>query len=210
MTRHRNTYFSAGEYCATAHQIRRVTGMAEAYFFDWLITRDDDFRFLVAPDDELLKDDGWDIVERSIRLRDRGTGLLFQHEFERDAQGAIDPARVPQHLPLARQKFIYLKHKLVDALKSCDNPVLVRAENGLTDQASVLNRLAQLRATFDEVRPDAKIVLASTQLRQEEVSNDHLALRLDNPVPAAGPDAWKGDDASWSRLFELAEQHLHR
>ncbi len=78
----KNRYFSVGEYCATAHQIRRVCGSTEAYFFDWLVTRDDSFKVVAhgqapAMDVPLLAGD-WSVVDRGLRLLDKGSGLLFR------------------------------------------------------------------------------------------------------------------------------------
>ncbi len=114
-----------------------------------------------------------------------------------------------EHLPAAQQKFSYLRDKLRSALAHCERGVLIRAENSLTDAASAHARLEQLRAVFLPLQPRLKFVLASTQLRQEHLDSEHLFLRLSTPAPANGPDAWKGNDASWNRLFELAEARLH-
>jgi hypothetical protein len=208
----RNRYFSVGEYCATAHQIRRVCGADEAYFFDWLVTRGDSFKVVRQPEEQgedapMLSGD-WSVEDRGLRLLDGDSGLLFQHEFEVDANKAIDAVRVPAHLPVARQKFEYLRAKLRSALAECDRGVLVRAENGLTDLSSAQMRLEQLRGVFSVLQPGLKYVLASTQLRQEHTGEDHLFVRLSNPNPPTGADAWKGDNASWDRLFQLAEAHL--
>ena len=82
-----NYYFSLGEYCATAHQIRRCTNNNEAFFFDWLVTRGNSFDFMGRSNDAFLQSMGWELVDGGIRLLDRYSGLLFQHEFKTTAGG---------------------------------------------------------------------------------------------------------------------------
>jgi len=116
---------------------------------------------------------------------------------------------VEGHLTAAREKFLYLKQKLVGALKESRRGVVIRAENGVTSAEQARQRLQELRATFLPINADLKFVIASTQLYQgEEFSPDHLFIRLDNPVQPNGQDAWKGNDQSWDRLFKLAEEKL--
>ncbi|MEO5669710.1 MAG: hypothetical protein ABIR26_03365 [Ramlibacter sp.] len=201
----RHTYFSVGERCATAHQIRRVTRVEDAFLFDWLITRDDSFRQLASPDENLLVSGNWTVVDEGLRLLDHGTRWLFQHEFETDSFGKVDPSRVEAHLPVARQKFLHLKHKTLSALRECRSGVVIREEKNLAAEEAP-SRLDQLREVFSAINPGLKLVIASPHIRQEVFGADHLMLHLDMPPP--GPNFWMGDDASFSRLFEISESQL--
>jgi hypothetical protein len=205
---YKNSYFSVGEYCATAHQIRRCTRNSEAYFFDWLVTRDNSFDFLCRSNGAFLQSMGWELVDGGIRLLDRYSGLVFQHEFKTSG-GEVDANLVEGHLNAAREKFLYLKDKFFVALKASHRGVIIRAENGIKSTEQAKKRLNELRETFRPINASLKFVIASTQLYQgEEFSSDHLFIRLDNPIPPNGQDAWKGNDQSWNRLFELAESKL--
>ena len=203
----KHAYFSVGEFCATAHQIRRVTGVEDAFLFDWLITHGNNVRFLTEPDDGLLVSGQWTIVDDGLRVMDLGTGWLYQHEFETDDAHRVDPARVEAHLPVAREKFSYLKRKLLGALRACESGVLIRGEMGLA-AADVPARLSDLRTIFAPINPALKYIIASPNIQQEVYGQDHLLLHLDLPDPSLGAHRWMGDNASWSRLFELAEAHL--
>jgi hypothetical protein len=206
-----NTYFSSGEFCATAHQIRRHTKNQDAYFFDWLVTPSHSFDFMSRSNDGFLQPMGWDIVDRGIRLLDSYSGLLFQHEFECFGGGGIDTNLVDGHLESARGKFLYLKEKLINALKNTARGVIVRAENGIKSFDLANERLQQLQETFLPINAGLKFVIASTQLYcGEEFGSDHLFIHLDGPVPPNGVEAWKGNNQSWDRLFALAEEKLFR
>lgn len=153
---------------------------------------------------------GWELVDGGIRLLDRYSGLLFQHEFKTTAGGGgVDVTLVEGHLTAAREKFLYLKEKLIGALKESRRGVVIRAENGIASTDQARQRLQELRETFLPINADLKFVIASTQLYQgEEFSPDYCFICLDNPVPPNGQDAWKGNDQSWDRLFKLAEERL--
>lgn len=99
----------------------------------------------------------------------------------------------------ARTKFLYLKDKLLIALKTSHRGVIIRAENGITSADQAKERLQKLRKTFLPINANLKFVIASTQLYQgEEFLPDYLFVRLDHPIPPSGPDAWKGNDQSWN------------
>lgn len=207
----RNIYFSAGEFCSTAHQIRRYTQNHEAYFFDWLITQDTSFDFLGRPNDEFLRPMNWEIIDNGIRLLDRYSGLAFQHEFKTIAgqPGVIDTNLIEEHLATAHQKFSHLKEKLITALKNTQRGVIIRADDKIECLDQAKTRLEQLKATFLPINPYLRFVVASTRLYYgEEFSPNYLLGRLNNPTPSNSHDAWKGDDQSWNRLFELAEKIL--
>lgn len=198
-------YFSIGEYCATAAQIRRVSGRQSAYFFDWLVTPGASFDFFAKPMQGFLRSGNWDIVgepgNEGIRVRDLDSQLLFQHEFP-TLDGKIDRDRVEAHLDTAREKFSYLRRKTEDALRSTRCGVLIRAENGLKTADDALARMAQIRSTFMPINPGLKVVIASTGFSQEFEHPDCLLLKL---KPSA---EWFGDFPSWDRLFQIAESKI--
>lgn len=199
-------YIGIGEICGTAFQIRRYTSNEEAYLFDWLVTPNDSFDFIAKPNDDFLVSGNWDIVGLSdnpnIRVRDHFSGLLFQHEFARDAANRIDAARVEEHLPTAREKFVYLKNKTIEAIRNSPDCVLVRAENSLVTLDDAVARLNQIRAAFKPINPNVKIVLASSNFESEHQHPEFITIKL------AHCDEWVGDPQSWQRLFLIADQLL--
>ncbi|MEJ6004410.1 hypothetical protein WG899_02545 [Paucibacter sp. AS339] len=199
----KNDYFSVGEFCATAFQIRRCTGVADAFFFDWLISPGTSFDVVNKLCDAMFQSGNWDVVgepgNEGIRVREQFSGLLFQHEFATNATGQIDTAKVEDHLVVAKQKFSYLKDKTVAAIKRSQRCVLVRAENDLVTLNDALARANQMRACFMPINSGAKIVLASKNFENEYQHPDFLMVKL------RACDAWVGDLPSWDRLFSMAE-----
>ncbi len=201
----KNSYFSIGEYCASAFQLRRWSGRNDAFFFDWLVTPGSAFDFIRQSSDQFLMPGNWDIVgepgNEGIRVRDKFSGLLFQHEFP-TIDGKIDAARVEEHLATAREKFTYLKNKTIAAIAGSPNCVLVRAENALVTLDDALERANQIRQAFMPINPNIKTVLASTNFEGEFRHPEFIMIKLQ---PHAG---WEGDNASWDRLLTAAEQLL--
>ncbi len=207
----RNAYFSAGEACATAFQIRRCTNNEAAYFFDWLITPGESYGFIAKSNDGFLDPGNWEIVDDGLRLLDKYSGLKFQHEFKNvdDKPGNIDPNQVERHLPTARSKFLYLKNKLIIALKTQPRSVVIRAERGITSPEAAMERLVRLKRVFLPINPDLKFIIASAELSGGEVITPNaMFLRMLPPPSHSGADAWKGNFDSWDRLFHLAETRL--
>jgi hypothetical protein len=190
----------------TAHQIRRLTGQNESYLFDWICTAGQSFSFLLIDDQPFLAQGNWEIVDEGLRLRDKYSGLAFQHEFG-VVDGKIDAAKVDEQLDEVRNKFLHLKAKFLGALKSAQRPVVVRAESSIVslDQAAVA--LDDMRNVFSKINACTRFVVASSNLSDERVTDQYLFVRVKESA-VAGVDAWKGDDESWRRLVALAEGAL--
>ncbi len=143
-----------------------------------------------------------EVGNEGIRVRDKFSGLLFQHEFPTTEAGKVDIVKVEAHLAVAKAKFLYLKQKLINAIKDSANCVLVRAENGLTTLDAGIEKINQMRNAFIPINPDIKIVLASQRFEHEYQHPEFLLVRLQ---PCAD---WAGDFPSWDRLFTLSENLL--
>lgn len=203
----KNSYFSCGTWCATAHQIRRVTGNHEAYFFDWLVTRGHSYNFLLKDDKHFLKQDNWEIVDDGIRLLDKYSGLAFQHEFKCDGN-KVSEKLVAEHLPKAHDKFTYLKRKLITDLQAAARPVVIRADSNIITKNQAENELQSLRTVFSKINRKIAFVLVSSNLQDELATSEYLFTKVSN-APVGNSDAWKGDDSSWERVFQLAEGNLN-
>lgn len=203
----KNSYFSCGAWCGTAHQIRRVTGNCDAYFFDWLVTLGHSYNFLLMDDQHFLQQGGWEIIADGIRLLDKYSGLSFQHEFKCD-DFKINERLVEEHLPKAHDKFTYLKRKLIKDLKAAARPVVIRADSNITTRNQAEDELQSLKAVFSEINKQTAFVLVSANLQDELLTSGHLFIKVEN-VPVSNSDAWKGDNLSWDRVFLLAEEHLN-
>lgn len=201
-----NQYFSCGAWCATAHQIRRVTANEEAYFFDWLITKGQAYDFLLKDNAEFLKHSGWQLIDDDLRLLDTYSGLAFQHEFK-TINGRILTEQVPQQLKKASEKFIYMKEKLIYALKSSVRPVVVRANPDIVTLDDARLECESLKQVFWQLNERINFLVLSTQLVQEFINERYAFLSLAE-LRVRDRDSWKGDNVSWDRAFAIAEQHF--
>lgn len=201
-------YISAGEYCATSWQIRRHTQSNESYLFDWLVTTDANFNFLVKDDLNFLKPCGVRLVDGGISLLCDASGLLFQHDFATlpDNSALIDPDKVLNQLEAVRSKFLYLKRKTHDFISGNDL-VVVRAENSICDINSARDRIRQLKQVFSALNTRTRFIFASTEIACEEVASDYMIIQLNAASSNMGDIAWRGDNHSWDRLFNLAEKN---
>lgn len=191
-------YISLGAYCKTAFQIRRFTGNDEAYFFDWLITINNHFNSLFINDDVFFMDDNWEIIpDAPFRLRDKGTGLIFQHEFnilDGDSK-FIDPAKVKSHLSIAKNKFLHLKKKTIEKISSSSNVYLIRHEN-FSDLNAALSRLIEIEKLFLPINENIKLVLVSERINSDYGDGKFFVFK------ETLTDKWSGDNASWDHIFQ--------
>lgn len=201
-----NQYFSCGVWCATAYQIRRVTANEEAYFFDWLITKGQAYDFLLKDNAEFLKHNGLQLIDDDLRLLDTYSGLAFQHEFK-TIDGRILTEQVPQQLKKASEKFIYMKEKLIYALKSSVRPVVVRANPDIVTFNDACLEYEYLKQVFWQINERINFLVLSTQLVQEFINERYAFLSLAE-LRVRDRDSWKGDNVSWDRAFAIAEQHF--
>jgi hypothetical protein len=201
----KNRYVSIGYDCETKFQIDRCTGDEDHHLFDWIVTPENSFDFIGKDNDDFLSPGNWDIVgvpgNEGIRVRDKYSGLLFQHEFDL-IDGRIDPDRVEGHLATAKEKFIYLKSKTIRVIKEQEKCVLIRAGDRIVTLDEAIDKINQIRQVFKPINPNIKVVIASSSLEAEFHHPEFLILKF---LPCS---EWRGDFASWDRLFMAAEKLL--
>ena len=204
---------SLGYDCKVAYQLRRRialhAGVAEPFFFDWLMTPVAALPVLLGRDADLLRSGRWELINADSSLRDLDSGLMFMHEFPSapvvggEFAHRILAEQVEHHLPTARAKFAYLRRKTLNFIRTTPNLVLLRTDDGLARAAEALQQANFLRSLLLPLNPSLKFVLASTRLdASATVGGDTLLFKT-----AAGAD-WRGDDESWDALFSCAEQRL--
>ncbi len=190
---------SIGCDCQPAHHIRRRTGDDSAYMFDFLVTPITSFEVLWSDDADWFRSGNWEIAANGLRVRDKATGLEFQHEFEVvDAQShRVDVTKVEDHLASARDKFRHLRDKTLARLAAAPDLCLIRKE-WWADAAHAEAQAATILDTFSRLNPAARVVITADEADAEQVCERHMFLKT-----IAGPE-WSGDDGSWDRVFDLA------
>jgi len=193
-------FFSIGFSCTAAHQIRRYTSLDSSYFFDWILTPAKALDFFSQPDDNFLCSGNWEIVGE-IRLLDKGSGLMFMHDFAKiGSTEAIDPERVESHLETVKSKYVYLKQKTTDAINRAERCVLIRYENEIHSMEEAGARASQIRKIVGRLNSNVKIVIASINAEREESTSEFIFVKMRKGAN------WTGYDASWNRLFAEAEK----
>ena len=205
-------YFSIGEYCTTAFQIRRYHEIEDAFLYDWLVTHEDAIGSILCPDDEFLVEGFTAIVDSppvgsegslgGIRLLDLKTRLKYQHEFPQNMNEVgiwghpIDADKVSSHLPVAREKFVYLKNKTLANIRSSDSPVLVRCEHGLADFESAKIRSEQISSIFIGLNSNIQIAIVSQNFK------DIMHYQNSIMYPVNVGEDWMGEGSSWDGFFQ--------
>jgi len=83
---------SAGDWCAPAHNIRRVFGRERAYPFDWWVSPYKSFIKLLDENFvNLLISDNLVLTEGNASVRCNYYGILHHHDFTRDREDKILP-----------------------------------------------------------------------------------------------------------------------
>ena len=216
----KNRYFSVGEYCGPAEQIKRITGDQEHFFFDSLVTPLEALHFMNQANDDFLAEDNWQIVDwpsdgavainAGIRVRDSYSKLLFQHEFKTTSEltsswgNSIDATLVNAHLSIAKSKFIYLKNKFITQITMEKSRVVVlRCDNLIENLDQANATLGVLKEVFWKINPSIKFVIASEALTIEQFHQDHFIFKLQKSRD------WMGNTGSYRSLIHKAEDHFN-
>jgi hypothetical protein len=196
---HSPVFISLGEWCETAYQINRYMKTSEAYFFNWLITHNDTYKSIFLDDAEFFKPKNWEISEDLIRVKDKATGILFQHEFNviDTINNFIDESKVDAHLPTALSKFKFLKNKTLSTIAKSKNIFLVRQED-FHSAEDASKRIDHIKELFLPLNKNINIILTSRRINKEITTGKYLILR--NQFGSS----WEGCDESWDRVFDLA------
>lgn len=212
--------FSIGESCQVAHQIRRYFKKNTAHFFDWTSTRGTSYKALFLDDALFFQMNNCKVVEKNeysiihnkkinfgkVWVVDNYSGLHFQHEFEHlSNSNLIDESKIESHLPIAKNKFSYLKDKTINAIISSKLPILVRLENVKSIEDAI--SLGQdIYDNYKHLNSDLKVVVTSYFLDNDyEIDNKIYIFKID---PS---QEWSGDDESWNRVFStIIKKHPQR
>jgi hypothetical protein len=114
---------------------------------------------------------------------------------------------VSQQLKTTSKKFIYLKEKLIYALKNSVRPVVVRANPDIVTLDDARLEYESLKQVFWQINERINFLVLSTQLEQEFINERYAFLSLAE-VRVRDRDSWKGDNVSWEIAFAIAEQHF--
>jgi hypothetical protein len=199
-----------GAACQVAEQCRRQLGFTPGVPFDWMITP-------FAAIEAILADMGAGLGKRFVSVRG-GTstqcanyGLLYEHEFERDAEGRVifDADAIAN----CRSRMVHKMQKLADILGSRKRVLFIRAysSTGLAgdrfnDATFTVEALNQLVDLIQHRAPDLAfdlLFIHSPDRATEKVDlSGRLSPRVIVRAMAHPPDMeWYGIDADWVALF---------
>ncbi len=196
-------YLSLGNLCEVAYQIDRFTKQEGHYFFDSLIVEDDSYKSILDDASNFFLPENW-VLSNSATLLDKESSLKFMHEFEllpgaKDPEGrnVINAELIEAYLPIARQKFTYLKEKTLNIISDLSNEVFLIRREDIYNVTDALSRLNDIKSTFGHLNPRMKFVLLSNYCDEEVIEGDSFFLNISRA------NIWSEDNDSWDRIFEI-------
>ncbi len=185
-----------GYHCESTYQIRRVTGVTRAHFFDWL---DLDFESVVEAVAEdfrhVLRPGLVEPFDEGRCALDRGSDIRFYHEFH-PAAGAGTPltqADIDAQLPRVRAKFAALAGRWRALAGSAARVLYVHHD--AWDELTAAD-LRRLRAVIAAQHPGHRFDLHWLR-RTPPPDADATGPGISWGTVAAAPGRWEGDDAAW-------------
>jgi hypothetical protein len=182
---------SLGTNCQVAHQIRRITGQREAFFFDWIVTEHDallrsaalQFQALLAPKNLQLATNGKSVLDAATGLR------FYLHDFP-STNGMIDPDRLEENASVVREKYLRRAGR-TRSLLACGEPVLlVRYLVGQPADVCAQQRDDITRA-FRHHYPEVNVRFLWV------TDSPDVAAALGIHCAPPSPLGWTGDDVAW-------------
>ena len=197
---------SLGSACQATVQLRANFPTLKAGPFDWWVTPFERMvAFLDATDWSLFEAGDLEPVQNRVSIASRRHGFIFQHDFQRDAEGLVDMGRVEQQLPALREKYAARLERMDRQVRSGEPVLFLRwrrdhfmdwtrppddapSTAGLDDLCQMVRRRwPQSDATFLFVNYDRRCDDPSAMFGHADSSQ------------AAD---WTGDAEAWRALFE--------
>ncbi|MEV6284044.1 hypothetical protein [Kribbella sp. NPDC051770] len=168
-------YVGLGRHCESTYQLRRITGVEQANYFDWLdldhralvglLARDFDGVLLdVVPDDE------------GQCALDRDTGVRYYHDFS-------SADAIAAELPAVREKYAFLAERWRAMVASGEQVVYV------------------LQDALDEISVDDLQAVRAVLPSRAEVLWIRRTPLPGAVVITTQPGRWEGDDRQWDQLL---------
>lgn len=117
-----------GGNCEVAQHIRRHFETDHAHIFDWWITPFQGAVTLLASDFKgLFGSEDMTVVGDRLAVKCRRTGVIFHHDFPRDAQELVIREEIEPRLPELRAKYDALRRRLDAACEGDATVLFVRS-----------------------------------------------------------------------------------
>ncbi len=185
-----------GYHCESTYQIRRITGVTRAHFFDWL---DLDFESVVEAVADgfrhVLRPGLVEPFDEGRCALDRGSDIRFYHEFH-PAAGAGTPVTqrdIDEQLPRVQAKFAALAGRWRELAGSGARVLYVHHD--AWDELTAAD-LRRLRAVIAAEHPGHRFALHWLR-RTAPPDADRLGPGITWGTVAAAPGRWQGDDDAW-------------
>ncbi|GEA11118.1 hypothetical protein [Alteromonas sp. KUL49] len=121
-------FYSIGCSCLPKFGIR-TSGDTGTNFFDWLITDVNALeKSLVGFSEEQFLNNGVEVCDNELRVKDLYTGLRFQHDFPVFSNDKIDPSKIDGAISEIREKYIRRRNRLFEEFHNDNSPTLIRYE----------------------------------------------------------------------------------
>ncbi|MFD5183670.1 DUF1796 family putative cysteine peptidase [Streptomyces sp. NPDC058372] len=187
-----------GYHCETTYQLRRITGVERAHFFDWL---DLDLDAVTEAVDggfrDVLRTGAVEPFSDGLCALDRGSDIRFFHEFTPSDGEHLTQSDIDAQLPRVQAKFAALARRWHQLAASPAHVLHVHLD--AFDEATADN-VRRLRAVLAAAHPGHRSTLLWLR-RTAPADAEALPPGILPRTVAGAPGRWEGDDHAWDAAF---------
>ena len=188
---------SMGTYCETAAQIRRYSGIDTPSLFDWTLSGWEGLTKCIENDfSEFFKLPNLRTISDDYVVLDTATRFEFRHLYGVMGNRKIQPGMIERDY---RKHELALRFMIRNLNRSLDEEKVLLVRQGNPKPEQVL----KLWSALERAHPAGwfDLLIVNTAKIVTEIDHPRIRVGLVQPPPK-GPNAWLGDDITWSRVLE--------
>lgn len=201
-----DSVISIGGSCEVAQQIRTFRSIDTAGLFDWWITPFDGLIEVVENNFEGLVDEQDISVLGNRSVVSKQFGIVYHHDFRRDAQGNIVKEDISDRLVTLQQKYNALRNRFIASFSDNKNVLLVRAwldrlheKRHVAPSGLLEYDFPRMTATFRERFPRANVTMLYVNYAISHPMADGVI--FDNVEDHGDITDWRGSTIGWQKLL---------
>jgi hypothetical protein len=193
-----HTCVSLGEQCKTAYQLRRHTGVNTAHILDWLVTPAESLLHLIRDDfGDFFALENLAVMPDGNGVLDQATGVIFQHGFQRDADGKTVPSGIAEG---HARELGRLRHLLARWRALADAERILFVRSGEYTAGFPAELLDALCTRFPET--DITLLMVSEHQSPQTSGDGRVIERRVADDYGVYPDLWMGRDDGWDSVLD--------
>lgn len=200
-------FYSIGSTCLPKFGLDDFVGKTHTYFYDWLITDLDSLdKSLINFSEDLFFQQGIEVCDDDLRVKDSYTGLRFQHDFPTLSDHKIDRDQVAATIEEVKLKYVRRRKRFLESVFADEDACLIRFENAIGDGSSEFEQRyeSKLRNIIDQgIRKNINILILSRNLGQVKKVGQSLIA----PIETEQERPWRPTKDSWNYVVSLASNN---